>query len=72
MIKNYRDFLAVLFEAGFSSAVGGKDDSVFGLFRYEWGTEVGRDDLGAPILHTGNPETDPWECVCACWKIATI
>jgi hypothetical protein len=39
MIHNYNDFIDALFKAGFSSAVGGKDDGVFGLFRYGWGAE---------------------------------
>ena len=39
MIRNYNDFIAALMKAGFSGAIDGKDDGVFGLFRYGWGAE---------------------------------
>jgi len=57
MIKNYNDFIAALLDAGFSGAVGGKEDGVFALFRYGWGAE---DETGI-VWHTGDPDTDPWE-----------
>ena len=60
MIKNYNDFIAALLETGFSGAVGGKDDGVFGLFRYGWGAE---EETGIQ-WHTDNPDTDPWQ-----WRI---
>jgi hypothetical protein len=63
MIKNYHDFITALLDAGFSGAVGGKDDGVFGLFRYGWGAE---EETGVH-WHTGNPETDPWE-----WRIRVL
>jgi len=63
MIKNYNDFLAALFDTGFSGAVGGKDDGVFGLFRYGWGAE----DESSIHWHTGDPETDPWE-----WRMRVL
>jgi len=50
-------------ESGFSGAVGGKDDGVFGLFRYGWGAE---DETGIQ-WHTGNPDLDPWE-----WRIRVL
>ena len=56
MINNYNDFITELFKAGFSGAVGGKDDGVFGLFRYGWGAE---EETGIE-WHTDDPETDPW------------
>ena len=51
MIKNYNDFINALFNAGFSGAIGGKDDGVFGLFRYGWGAE----DESSIHWHTGDP-----------------
>jgi len=60
MIANYNDFINALMDAGFSGAVGGKEDGVFGLFRYGWGSE---DETGIQ-WHTGDPDTDPWE-----WRI---
>jgi hypothetical protein len=36
MLRNYTEFITELQKAGFSGAVGGKDDGVFGLFRYGW------------------------------------
>ena len=59
MIRNYNDFIEALLKTGFSGAIGGKDDGVFGLFRYGWGA-----DDGGTEWHTGNPDTDPWE-----WRI---
>ena len=63
MIKNYNDFIAALHGAGFSGAVGGKDDGVFGLFRYGWGAE----DESSIHWHTGAPDTDPWE-----WRMRVL
>ena len=63
MIQNYNDFISALLEAGFSGAIGGKDDGVFALFRYGWGAE---DETGIE-WHTGNPDTDPWE-----WRIRVL
>ena len=63
MIKNYNDFLAALFDAGFSGAVGGKDDGVFGLFRYGWGAE---EETGIE-WHTDNADTDPWQ-----WRMRVL
>ena len=63
MIKNYNDFIAALLEAGFSGAVGGRNDGVFGLFRYGWGAE----DESSIHWHTGDPDTDPWE-----WRMRVL
>ena len=63
MVKNYNDFLAALFDAGFSGAVGGKDDGVFGLFRYGWGAE---EETGIE-WHTDDSETDPWQ-----WRMRVL
>lgn len=63
MINNYNDFVRELLKAGFSGAVGGKDDGVFGLFRYGWGAE---EETGIR-WHTGNPDTDPWE-----WRMRVL
>jgi hypothetical protein len=63
MIKNYNDFINALLNAGFSGAIGGKDDGVFGLFRYGWGAE----DESSIHWHTGDPETDPWE-----WRMRVL
>jgi hypothetical protein len=63
MIKNYNDFVTALLEAGFSGAIGGKDDGVFGLFRYGWGAE----DESSIHWHTGNSDTDPWE-----WRVRVL
>ena len=63
MIKNYSDFIKELFAAGFSGAIGGRDDGVFGLFRYGWGAE----DESSIYWHTGDPETDPWE-----WRMRVL
>ena len=60
MIKNYDEFIEALLSAGFSGAIGGKDDGVFGLFRYGWGAE---EETGVD-WHSGDPDTDPWE-----WRI---
>jgi hypothetical protein len=57
------EFITELHSAGFSGAVGGKDDGVFGLFRYGWGAE----DDNAPPWHTDDPETDPWE-----WRVRVL
>jgi len=73
MIRNYTDFIAALLEAGFSGAVGGSDDGVFGLFRYGWGAE---DESGVcfcshgeekPEWHSGDPDRDPWE-----WRMRVL
>ncbi|MCL2030092.1 MAG: hypothetical protein FWG93_00960 [Oscillospiraceae bacterium] len=63
MIRNYGDFIAALREAGFSGAVGGRDDGVFALFRYGWGAE---EETGI-VWHTGDPDTDPWE-----WRMRVL
>jgi hypothetical protein len=63
MIQNYNDFIAALLDAGFSGAVGGRDDGVFGLFRYGWGAE---EETGIE-WHTGDPDTDPWE-----WRMRVL
>ena len=63
MIKNYDDFVTGLFAAGFSGAIGGKDDGVFGLFRYGWGAE----DESSIHWHTGDSDTDPWE-----WRMRVL
>ena len=63
MIQNYNDFITALFEIGFSGAVGGKDDGVFGLFRYGWGAE---EETGVQ-WHTDDPDTDPWQ-----WRIRVL
>ena len=57
MIKNYNDFITELFKVGFSGAVFGKEDGVFGLFRYGWGAE---EETGIEWF-TGNQDTDPWQ-----------
>ena len=63
MIKNYSDFIKALLEAGFSGSIGGKDEGVYGLFRYGWGAE---EETGIQ-WHTGNPDTDPWQ-----WRIRVL
>jgi hypothetical protein len=63
MIHNYNSFIATLLDAGFSGAVGGKDDGVFGLFRYGWGAK----DNSGVVWHTGDPDTDPWE-----WRMRVL
>jgi hypothetical protein len=63
MIHNFNDFVSSLMKAGFSGAVGGKDEGVFGLFRYGWGAE---DETGVN-WYTGDPDTDPWE-----WRIRVL
>ena len=63
MIRNYNDFITALLKAGFSGAVGGKDEGVYGLFRYGWGAE---EETGIH-WHTGNPDTDPWE-----WRVRVL
>jgi hypothetical protein len=63
MINNYQDFIFALLNAGFSGSIGGKDESVFGLFRYGWGAE---DETGIE-WHTGDQETDPWQ-----WRIRVL
>jgi len=63
MIRNYNDFITKLMKAGFSGAIGGKDDGVFALFRYGWGAE---DETGIE-WHTGDPDSDPWE-----WRIRIL
>jgi len=63
MINNYNDFISALRKAGFSGAIGGRDDGVFGLFRYGWGAEK---ETGIH-WHTGDPDTDPWE-----WRIRVL
>jgi hypothetical protein len=40
LIRNYDEFIEALLKAGFSGAIGGKDEGVFGLFRYGWGAVV--------------------------------
>lgn len=61
MIHNYDSFVAALLKAGFSGAVGGKDDGVFGLFRYGWGAD---DSLR---WHSGDLDRDPWE-----WRMRVL
>ena len=63
MVQNYNDFIDALMKAGFSGAIGGKDDGVFGLYRYGWGAE---DETGIQ-WHTGDPDSDPWE-----WRIRVL
>jgi hypothetical protein len=63
MIHIYSEFITELHSAGFSGAVGVKDDDVFGLFRYGWDAE----DENAPHWHTGDPDTDPWE-----WRVRVL
>ncbi|MCL2665312.1 MAG: hypothetical protein FWE82_06840 [Defluviitaleaceae bacterium] len=78
MIQNYNDFLNALLEAGFSGAVGGMDDGVFGLFKYGWtGRSANADDLNQAAVnaedkteiqwHTDDPDTDPWQ-----WRIRVL
>jgi len=64
VIRDYNDFIAALHEAGFSGAVGGKDDGVYGLIRYGWGAEP---EDSSVRWHTGDPETDPWE-----WRMRVL
>ena len=63
MIRNYTEFCTGLIKAGFSGAIGGKDDGIFGLFHYGWGAE----DDSQLHWHTGDPDTDPWE-----WRIRVL
>jgi hypothetical protein len=61
MIRNFSDFCAELGRAGFSGAIGGLDDGVFGLLRS--GGDA-RQDIN---WHSGDPETDPWE-----WRMRVL
>jgi len=63
VIQNYNDFITALLDAGFSGAIGGKEDGVFGLFRFGWGAE---EETGI-VWHTGDPDTDPWE-----WRMRVL
>ena len=63
MIRNYNDFVTALLKVGFSGAIFGKDDGVYGLFRYGWGAE----DESSLHWHTGNLDTDPWE-----WRMRVL
>ena len=63
MICNFSEFCTALLKAGFSGAIGGKDDGVFGLFRYGWGAE----DENAVHWHTDDPDTDPW-----LWRVRVL
>ena len=63
MIRNYNEFCTELLKAGFSGAIGGKEDGVFGLFRYGWGAE---EETGIE-WHTNDPDTDPWQ-----WRIRVL
>jgi len=63
MVTNYKEFITALLDAGFSGAIGGKDEGVFVLFRYGWGAEEETDFN----WHTGDPDTDPWE-----WRIRVL
>jgi len=40
MVRNYNEFVDALPKTGFSGSVDGKDNGVFGLFRYGWGHQV--------------------------------
>ena len=62
-IRNYDEFIAALLKAGFSGAVGGRDEGVFDLFRYGWGA----DDEGSAYWHSGDPDSDPWE-----WRVRVM
>ena len=55
MIKNYDDFINVLFAAGFSVASGGNNEGIFSLLKPDFC------DHSIIGWHTGNPDTDPWE-----------
>lgn len=63
MIRNFNEFITELIKSGFSGAIGGKEDGVFGLFRYGWGAE----DESSLFWHTGDKETDPWE-----WRVCVL
>jgi hypothetical protein len=55
--------MAELNRAGFSGAIGGKEDGVFNLFSYGWGAQENTD----VIWHTEDAETDPWE-----WRLRVL
>jgi len=63
MIRNYNDFVTALLKVGFSGSIFGKDDGVYGLFRYGWGAE----DENSLHWHTGDPDSDPWE-----WRMRVL
>ena len=63
MIRNYTEFCSELLKAGFSGAVGGRDDGVFGLLRYGWGAQ----DESSLYWHTDDPDTDPW-----LWRVRVL
>ena len=63
MIRNYNDFITALLKVGFSGSVFGKEDEVYGLFRYGWGAE----DENSLHWHTGDIDTDPWE-----WRMRVL
>lgn len=64
MIKNYNDFVNVLFEAGFSMG-GGNSEEIFSIIPWNWNEEP---PYETPVRwHTGNPETDPWE-----WRMRVL
>ncbi|MCL2741086.1 MAG: hypothetical protein FWE70_03115 [Oscillospiraceae bacterium] len=63
MVRSYGEFCGELMKAGFSGAVGGKDDGVFGLFRFGWGA----DEETGVAWFSGDPDRDPWR-----WRIRVL
>ena len=64
MIEDFSGFVRELLKAGFSFAIGGNNEGVFGLLEYGWDEEP----PDSPIRwHTGDRETDPWV-----WRIRVL
>jgi len=64
MIRNYKDFIAVLLDAGFSMG-GGNDEGVYSVISWGWNEPP---PYETPVRwHTGDAETDPWE-----WRIRVL
>ena len=64
MIRNYEDFLAGLFKAGFSMG-GGNSEGIYSVVPWSWNDEP---PYETPVSwHTGDPETDPWE-----WRMRVL
>ena len=64
MIRNYEDFLASLFKAGFSMG-GGNSEGIYAVISWSWNDDP---PYETPVSwHTGDPETDPWE-----WRMRVL
>jgi len=63
-IFNYKDFLQVIGQAGFSMG-GGNSEGIFAVVPWNWNEEP---PYETPVRwHTGESETDPWE-----WRIRVL